>query len=295
MAGILELPVVDFSSLDRASTAKLIRQACLEYGFFYLVNHGIEEGLLGRVFEGSKNLFSLPLDEKMKMQRNEGHRGYTPPFAEKLDPSLPSKGDLKESFYIGPMEGNELQWLSNQWPSEEILPYWRETMVLYYEKALLDECFFEKIGALHKPMAFLRLLHYPDSASGSIDGEFGASAHTDYGIVTLLACDGVPGLQICREKDEYPRVWRMALVVNVGDLLERWTNCLFRSTLHRVLATGLERYSIAFFLEPNSDCLVECLDSCRSEACPPRFPPVRSDDYLKERLRITYASEEHQA
>lgn len=67
-------------------------QACLEYGFFYLVNHGIEEELLGRVFEGSKNLFSLPLDEKMKLLRNEGHRGYTPPFAEKLDSSLPSRG-----------------------------------------------------------------------------------------------------------------------------------------------------------------------------------------------------------
>ncbi|XP_078442543.1 azadirone synthase LFS-like isoform X2 [Wolffia australiana] len=247
----LQLPVVDFASSDRASTSKLIRQACLEHGFFYLVNHGIEEEFLGKVFDGSRRLFSLPLQEKMKLLRNEGHRGYTPPFAEKLDTSMVSKGDPKESFYIGPMAGDKVDSLSNQWPPEE-------------------------------------------SVSDSLDSNLGASAHTDYGMITLLACDGVRGLQICKEKDENPRVWEDvahlegALVINVGDLLERWTNCFFRSTLHRVVSTGKERYSIACFLDPNPECVVKCLDTCISESNPPRFPPVRSGDYLKERLRMTY-------
>ncbi|MQL88578.1 hypothetical protein Taro_021146 [Colocasia esculenta] len=95
MARNLELAVVDFSSNDRASTAKSIRLACLEYGFFYLVNHGIGQEILGKVFEESKKFFSLPPSEKMKLELNQGHRGYTPPFAEKLDPSLLSKGWLE--------------------------------------------------------------------------------------------------------------------------------------------------------------------------------------------------------
>ncbi|KAG0457302.1 hypothetical protein HPP92_022459 [Vanilla planifolia] len=102
-------------------------------------------------------------------------------------------------------------------------------------------------------------------------------------------------LKICREKDKWPRQWEDvpqiygAFIINVGDMLERWTNCLFRSTLHRVVATGKERYSLAFFLDPSSDCLVECLESCCSEACPPKFPPILSGDYLNERLRLTYS------
>lgn len=70
--------------------------------------------------------------------------------------------------------------------------------------------------------------------------------------------------------------------------MERWTNCLFRSTLHRVIPVGEERYSVAFFLDPNEDFVVECLQSCCSESSPPRYPPIRSLDYLIERLRLTY-------
>ncbi|KAK7826239.1 putative 2-oxoglutarate-dependent dioxygenase [Quercus suber] len=127
---------------------------------------------------------------------------------------------------------------------------------------------------------------------GSSDDEiYGSSAHSDYGMVTLLATDGV-----CREKFKQPRVWEDvlhvdgALIVNIGDIMERWTNCLFRSTLHRVMLSGKERYSAAFFLDPNPDCMVECLESCCSESSPPRFPPIRGGDYLQERLRLTYAS-----
>ncbi|WRX19532.1 Oxoglutarate/iron-dependent dioxygenase - like 10 [Theobroma cacao] len=81
-----------------------------------------------------------------------------------------------------------------------------------------------------------------------------------------------------------------AFIVNIGDMMERWTNCLFRSTLHRVLPPGQERYSVAFFINPNKDCIVECLESCCSESCPPRFLPIRCLDYLEERLRLTYGS-----
>ncbi|KAF5771324.1 putative oxoglutarate/iron-dependent dioxygenase, isopenicillin N synthase [Helianthus annuus] len=73
-------------------------------------------------------------------------------------------------------------------------------------------------------------------------------------------------------------------------MMERWTNCLFRSTLHRVMPTGKERYSMALFLDPNPDCIVECLKSCCSDSSPPRFPPIRSGDHLRERINVAYSS-----
>ncbi|XP_039028721.1 2-oxoglutarate-Fe(II) type oxidoreductase hxnY-like [Hibiscus syriacus] len=298
-----ELPIIDLSSPDRFSTANSIRQACIDHGFFYLVNHGVDEELVKKVFKQSSSFFSLPIEAKMKLAR-ENHRGYTPLYAEKLDPNLNTKGDSKQSFYIGPLADD-----LNQWPLEEDLPSWRSTMETYYQKVLsagtkllsliamslkLEEDFFEKVGALTEPYAFIRLLHYPGDLDSSSEEIYGASAHSDYGMITLLMTDGVPGLQICREKSERPQVWEDvpsmtgAFVVNIGDMMERWTNCLFRSTLHRVLPPIQERYSVAFFLDPSKDCIVGCLESCCSEACPPRFPPIKSSEYLEERLRLTY-------
>ncbi|XVE57612.1 hypothetical protein DITRI_Ditri04bG0104300 [Diplodiscus trichospermus] len=298
-----KIPVVDLSSEDRLSTANSIRQACLDHGFFYLVNHGVQEELLKNVFEQSKKFFSLPVEEKIKLAV-KNNRGYKGMYDEKLDTSLNAQGDSKESLDMGPLEEDHL----NQWPSEEDLPSWRSTMEAYYKKMLstgtklislialalnLDEDFFQKLGALHEPVTYLRLLRYPGDADSSREGVYGASAHTDYAIITLLLTDGVPGLQICRDKYKQPQVWEDvpsisgAFIVNIGDTMERWTNCLFRSTMHRVLPPVQERYSVAFFINPNKDCVIECLESCCSESSPPRFPPIRSLDYLEESLRRT--------
>ncbi|XP_047324349.1 2-oxoglutarate-Fe(II) type oxidoreductase hxnY-like isoform X1 [Impatiens glandulifera] len=305
MANTLQLPIIDLSSSDLPSTIDSIHQACVHFGFFYLINHGIQEDLLKSVFDESRKFFSLPLEEKMKLPRKED-RGYGPLYAEKLDPS--TKGDSKETFHIGPIDDKSTVSHLNQWPSRELLPTWRSTMESYYAKVLtagkrllplmalalnIDENYFEKIGASTLPSGFLRLLHYP----GHLDGEtFGASAHSDYGMITLLATDGIGGLQVCREKNKEPQIWEDvhhihgAVIVNIGDMMERWTNCLFRSTLHRVMPTGQERFSVAFFLDPADDCIVECLESCCSESNPPRFPPIRSGDYLKEKFMMTYGS-----
>ncbi|XP_019156815.1 PREDICTED: protein DOWNY MILDEW RESISTANCE 6 isoform X7 [Ipomoea nil] len=255
MANSLQLPVIDLCSPDRTATARAVRRACMEYGFFYLINHGVEETLFRQVFEQSRRFFSLPLEEKMKLDRKL-NRGYTPLYAEKLDTSSSCKGDSKENFHIGPLEHSDL----NQWPSEGVLPLWKATMEDYYERVLnagkklvslialalnLDEDFFDKAVAFNPPNGFLRLLHYP-AVPGPLESPdqviYGASAHSDYGMITLLATDGVPGLQV------------------------------------------------AFFLDPNPDCLVECLESCCSESSPCRFPPIRSGDYLEERFRLTYGS-----
>ncbi|XP_002982743.2 2-oxoglutarate-Fe(II) type oxidoreductase hxnY [Selaginella moellendorffii] len=290
-------------------------QEGLETGFFYVVNHGISEEFMAQVFEQSRKFFTLPLEEKMKVYQDENFRGYTPIFDEKLDPAKQRLGDAKEGYYIGrevsgsdPRAKDPLQG-PNQWPSPDTLPEWKQTMKMYFDQAEklsrklikliaraleLEESFFDKPGMFDHPMAVVRLLHYPAQASNPEEGLFGAGAHSDYGMLTLLASDGVPGLQICKEKDAKEQVWtnvqplRGAFVVNLGDMLERWTNNLFRSTLHRVLNYGVECHSIAFFMEPNFDCIVECIPTCCSELNPPKLPPVKSGDHLLGRYKVTH-------
>ncbi|KAB2070776.1 hypothetical protein ES319_A08G177900v1 [Gossypium barbadense] len=285
MSNALQLPIIDLASPDRFSTANSIRKACIDHGFFYLVNHGVDEELVKKVFEQSSNFFSFPIEEKMKLAI-KNHRGYTALYAEKLDTTLTTKGDSKETFYLGPLADG-----LNQWPLEEDLPSWRSAMETYHQKVLsagtkllslialslkLDEDFFWKVGALNEQVGVIRLLHYPGSGDSDSSSEeiYGASAHSDYGMITLLMTDGVPGLQICREKSKQPQVWEDVPSIS-------------GSTLHRVLPPRQERYSVAFFMDPGKDCIVECLESCCSEACPPRFPPIKASDYLEERFRLT--------
>ncbi|EFJ38637.1 hypothetical protein SELMODRAFT_402706 [Selaginella moellendorffii] len=309
------LECIDISSPDVKSLALQLRKACLETGFFYVINHGIGEAFMEEVFNQTRKFFELPLEEKTKVLQDKRNRGYTPYSEEKLDPVKQIAGDSKEGYYIGreipetDPRANEPYQGPNQWPSPELLPGWRQTMEKYFQEVEnlsrrlikliaisldLDKTFFDKPGMFDHPMALLRLLHYPAGVTNPEKGEFGAGAHSDYGMLTLLATDSVPGLQICKEKDAKKQVWedvqpiKGAFIVNLGDMLERWTNNLYRSTLHRVLNHGEERYSIPFFMEPNFDCIVECLPTCCSPSNPPKYPPIKSGDHLTYRYQITH-------
>ncbi|XP_033142628.1 2-oxoglutarate-Fe(II) type oxidoreductase hxnY isoform X1 [Brassica rapa] len=190
----------DLSWPEKLSTSRLIRQACLNHGFFYLTNHGVPEELMKRVFKESKNLFSFPLDEKMVMVRR-GFRGYSPLYDE--------KGDSKEIFTFGSSEGVLGQHYPNKWLSEDLLPLWRPTMERYYKSVVrdvgkkllglvalaldLEENFFERLGAFNDQAAVVRLLLYSGELNSSEEEEeeetCGASAHSDFRMLTLLATD----------------------------------------------------------------------------------------------------------
>ncbi|KAH0645841.1 hypothetical protein KY284_033725 [Solanum tuberosum] len=307
MEGALQVPIIDLRSIDLTDSLK---KACIENGYFYLINHEVEEDLIRRVFDGSRGFFDLSVGEKMKVLR-KNHRGYTPFYDEKLDLVDNPKGDPKESIYFGAPEDISPYGNLNQWPPEEILPCWRFTMEEYYRVILnlgkrvlslialalnVNEDFFEKVGAFNPPGALLRPMHYPVAGEINYCDQYmhGCGAHTDYGMITILITDGVPGLQVCRDKLQKPQIWEDVpqlnggFIVIVGDMMERWTNCLFRSIYHRVTKPEQERYSVAMFFDPSPDCVVECLKSCCSESSPPRFPPVRVADYLKENYNITY-------
>jgi isopenicillin N synthase-like dioxygenase len=140
-----------------------------------------------------------------------------------------------------------------------------------------------------RPMATLRLLRYP-AAPNQSDADVGAGVHTDYGNITLLATDDVGGLQARRRDGRWIDAPPLtgAFVVNIGDCLMRWTNDIYVSTPHRVINTSpRERYSIAFFFDPNPDAEVAAIPSYLTEGAP-KYPPILAADYLKQRLDATY-------
>ncbi|XAR67050.1 Thymine dioxygenase [Bertholletia excelsa] len=310
------LNCIDLSSDDVHKSVSLLKQACLDSGFFYVINHGISQEFMDVVFHQSKRFFDLPLSEKMTLLRNKKNRGYTPVLDEHLDPVNQLHGDYKEGYYIGvevavnDPDSQRPFYGPNVWPAADILPGWRETMEKYHQEAYqvakvvariialaldLDAGFFDQQEMLGKPITTLRLLHYEGRISDPKEGIYGAGAHTDFGLMTLLATDDVYGLQICKDKDAKPQKWEFvaplkgAFIVNIGDMLERWSNCIFRSTLHRVLGNGQERYSIAYFVEPSHDCLVGCLPTCQSQENPPKFSPIKCETYLLNRYKETHA------
>ncbi|KAL5545849.1 hypothetical protein UlMin_005536 [Ulmus minor] len=311
-ANFSALNCIDLSNPDIHQTVSLVKQACLDCGFFYIVNHGISQEFIEEVFAQSKRMFSLPLSEKMKLLRNEKNRGYIPVFDEHLDPDNQVHGDYKEGYDIGvevaedDPDAEKPFYGPNIWPQEDQLPGWRETMEKFYQQALevarslariialalgLERDFFDKPEMLGEPIATLRILHYEGQSDPS-NGIYGAGAHSDFGLITLLATDDVLGLQICNDKDAKPQKWEYvapmkgAFIVNLGDMLERWSNCIFKSTLHRVVANGQERYSMTFFTEPSHDCLVECLPTCKSDKNPPKFPPILCRTYLSQQNKV---------
>ena len=145
----------------------------------------------------------------------------------------------------------------------------------------LPRKFFDK--DFEDPLTLLALLRYADVKSVPEEGLYGAGEHTDLGVITILLTDGTPGLQVLTKTGEWMDVPHRsgAFVVNLGDMLERWSNGLFRSTLHRVVTRGgSERYSVPFAYEPGFDVPIACLDICCSEDNPPKFEPTTSGQYL---------------
>ena len=327
----MAIAVVDLSREDGELVA-LLHQACSEEGFFYVVGHGIPECMLQSVMEASKCFFELPMATKTSLnaKNSPSFRGYTPFCEEKLDPDNQLVGDTKEGFYLGsePKEGQEHTPFqgTNQWPAEDVLPGWRNLMERYMEALVaLSLRLVRLIGKaialcspegqeydfsphFTHPLTFLRLLHYNSTISQPSDGVFGCGAHSDYGMLTLLLTDNVPALQIFPRQggnNLIPAVtdsgWQTVeprtdgFIVNLGDMLQRWSNDRYQSTLHRVVnLTEQERYSIPFFFEPNFDTLVECLPSCTTADCPALYQPISSGQYLVNKYKSTH-SDFHEA
>lgn len=307
------LPIIDLA--DAAGLPARIDQACRTHGFFYLVGHGLAPSLPSAAFDVARRFFMLDEATKARwhIERSAHRRGFDPVGWQALEPGQP--GDLKESFYLGVDRGPQDPLVlagtpnqgPNQWPDEALVPgFQRATQA--FEQALnalsrrLLSLMAEGLGLpatyfdafLRDPMPVLRLLHYPEQPPSEqlAPGQIGCGAHTDWGSVTLLAQDDAGGLQVQGADGRWFDVPPLAgsLVVNLGDMMARWTNDRYRSTPHRVFnPTGRDRLSIAYFFDMDYHAEVTALPGCFSDTNPPRYPPTTAGQHIIEMYERTVA------
>jgi len=310
------IPVIDFepmfsgSAKARRKVGETVRDACTQVGFFYAKNHHVDPKIIERTFEAARKFFDLPLEDKLAVDiaKSPNLRGYTKLLGENTDPT--ARGDLHEGFDIAldlttddpDVKAGVFGYGPNQWPDD--LPGFREA-ILNYHAALrvfghrifrafalaleIDENFFEPL--ISKPMIQMRVLHYPSQDGPVDDRQIGIGAHSDYECFTMLCTDDVPALQVLNSAGE----WIMAppipgcFIVNVGDLMARWTNGYFASTVHRAInRSGRRRYSIPVFFGTNSQSVIEVFPTCQGPGRPPKYPPITAGDYIRSRFDATY-------
>ena len=309
------IPIIDLApargggQADRLEVARQIDAACREIGFFTITGHGVRVETISDLRAAAHVFFALPLEEKLEARHpvTGTNRGYHPVGGETLSAAidLPAPPDLKEFFHVGPVdvtgdpyytsEPGRQHFLPNVWPA--LPPDFERAATVYYRTMSNLIIFLMRLTALalgtgetffdrkvDRSIGTMRLNHYPAQAESPRPGQSRAGAHTDYGGFTVLCGEDVPGgLQVRSRSGDWidARTEPDNFVVNIGDLLMRWTNDRWLSNLHRVVNPPLTptanraRLSIAFFNHPNYDVLIECI-------APPgkaKHPPVMSGEY----------------
>jgi isopenicillin N synthase-like dioxygenase len=311
------IPLVDIEPLRRPAdpaAARAAGQLCRAYeevSFAYIVGHGVPQAAIDRAFAASAEFHASPIEKKRSIAINEFHRGYMALATSTVVTSTVAqnrKPNLSESLMLmhevapdDPDRGQPLQG-PNQWP--DWLPEFRPAVEAYI--AELDSVARHLLGAFTlglglppdyleplfaKPTTFLRLLHYPPHPPDAPDGQFGSAPHTDYGCMTILAQDKSGGLQVRSRQGSWIDAVPIdgSFVLNLGDLMPRWSNDRFVSTPHRVVnRSGGDRYSLPYFFDPAMSATIACLPGCSGPGNPPRYPPMRYGDYLMERLDKNY-------
>ncbi|MEM7267938.1 MAG: 2OG-Fe(II) oxygenase family protein [Pseudomonadota bacterium] len=310
------IPVIDLSQNDEAAETRAFRAAYGEVGFAYVEGHGVPESVRKGVFDASAAFHAMPRAAKIAIELNACHRGFiamgtstdvNSDFAEVTKPNqsesfmmmredAPDAPELARGDYLaGP----------NQWPE---LAGFREPVEAYHEAMLGLGARLMRIAALSvgaeadvlaedfaTPTSWLRLLYYPPAPPQREEDLYGSAPHTDFGCLTILAQDDAGGLEVLSPEGDWiaapPR--EGAFIVNVGDMLHRWTNGRLRSTPHRVInASGRARYSCPFFYDPSVASVISPLSSCVEEGAKPRFEPINFGDFLRAELEAGY---EHHA
>lgn len=278
MQDFTSIPIVDLAQ-EKQKVAAAVRKACCESGFFYVIHHGVDEALQMRLEQLSQRFFQQ--DEATRMQirmalAGKAWRGYFPVGAELTS----GKPDLKEGLYLGtelaadhpkvkagvPLHG------ANLFPA---LPGFKETVLEYMDAVTrLGHRLMEVLGLslglaedyFHQhytkdPLILFRIFHYPPDPTPQTDESWGVGEHTDYGLLTILKQDHCGGLQVKSKSRwvEAPPV-PQSFVCNIGDMLDRMTGGLYRSTPHRVRnISGRNRYSYPLFFDPGFDTEVKPL------------------------------------
>ncbi len=272
------------------------------FGFIILKDHGVGAELLKRAYDHSRAFFERPIEEKMAYAAGpDGQRGYTPFGREHAKNA--KVGDLKEFWHVGrefafasPLAK---QYPPNVWPENP--PRFRETFLALY--AALEEAGFAMLEALAPSLdtptdyfkrlatngnSILRLLHYPPVPDDAPPNAVRAAAHEDINLITILVAAEGSGLELLDRSGRWLPVEtaRDNLIVDAGDMLARITNDVIPATTHRVvnpIGPNVSRYSMPFFMHPNSQAVLECLPSCLGSGA--KYPPITADAFLKQRLK----------
>ncbi|MEO1400097.1 MAG: 2OG-Fe(II) oxygenase family protein [Cyanobacteria bacterium J06635_1] len=310
------IDIRDFATAERQIIiAQQIAQAAIERGFFYL--SGVSADLLGQaemLFDQLQHFFAAPLSVKQSIAWSSvsSNQGYIALEQESLDPGQPP--DLKEALnvrpYFVPQTATEQNLLA-AWPAQ--LSELRQHLIDFYGLAnqLAMQVLEAFAIALSLPTDFftqhhcrqqqhtLRCLHYPPLAQPLEQlppGQLRAGEHTDYGSITLLFQQAIGGLEVRNAQGDWLAAPPISdtVLVNIGDLLQRWTNDVLRSTSHRVRLTHhqVPRYSMALFCDPDPETWVRCIETALLQGeqaeISPRYEPIRADAYLASRLERTY-------
>jgi len=309
----MSVPVIGISDLEHNEGALTeLDLACREWGFFQATDHGIGESLIARVHEQMQAFFALSHAEKARILRTDSNVwGY-------YDKELTKNTrDWKEIFDVGPAEAEgPVAGATPQWPVA--LPGFESVLTEYMDACgnvanRLLKAIAVNLGASANELlaafgaddsTFLRLNYYPlcadpapaDTSMESPVGHLGINHHTDAGALTILIQNEQPGLQVCIDD-----TWQMveprpdALVINIGDIVQVWSNDRYRAPLHRVLANSEHaRYSAAVFFNPSYQTDYAPLPSACSDDSPPRYQPINWGEFRAERAAGDYADDGHE-
>lgn len=305
------IPVIDLSAIEtadgKADIARQLFDAATTNGFFYLSGHGIDPALQDAAFAASRRFFSLRADDKATITVDQNQRGWMAAGMTNLEGA--KTHDQKEVFFWGfdvaqddpdVMAGLPLV-VPNQWPYDAA-PFLKPQVMGYYNQVLelgrnvlsalamglgQDEDFFQK--AYEKPLGRGQLVYYPEMSDEDFNAErFGAAAHTDFGVLTILMQDQLGGLQI-KAKDgswiEAPPIPN-CFVCNIGDLLEMWTGGKLKSTLHRVINRAQEpRFSIPVFCDPASNTPIDPVQFGGA----PLETPITAGEYIVQKNKRNFS------
>jgi isopenicillin N synthase-like dioxygenase len=291
------IPVIDLAGAG-ASAGRQMLQAAEGIGFFYISGHGIPQRLIDDVLAAAARFFAAPAGQKRSVAVNEGHRGFIATGQAKMTDE--AKPDLKESFVWGLDVPGPDGIPPNRWP--DFMPELRGTLMDFFEAGhvvgwsllramavALDVAPDTFVRSIDRPISRGSIIYYPPQAPSMGADQFGVSSHTDYGCLTLLYQDDTGGLQVQGSAGAWLTAHPIhgSFVVNVGDLLARWSNDRFRSTPHRVVnRSGRARYSTGLFVDPNRDTLITPVVRPGEAA---RYEPVTCGDYLRSRLDAAFA------
>lgn len=297
------LPVIDIDDLELPHTRAAIDSACREWGFFQVVNHRVDGQLIASLQRQMHAFFGQPIEAKRELLRTADNPwGF---YDRELTRHTP---DWKQIYDYGPADGDSLM---PQWPAA--LPLLKPAIEAFYEACDALALRLVRVLSINLGMqadaldeyfrpahtSFLRLNYYPpcpkpvrpEGVTVADDGYLGVNHHTDSGAITLLLQDDQPGLEVLNEGAWHlvePR--RDALVVNIGDIAQVWSNDRYRAALHRALASAdAERFSIAFFSNPTYSTVYEPLPTTVDARNPPRYRPINWGEFRSQRTAGDYA------